>query len=90
MASLVKVTQMKKAALLGNSAMEPSPNPFAEDGFRLSSKTRKCCCVAVRIGADGTVDIRDTKNVDGPTISYNRDEWSAFIEGVKLGEFDVV
>lgn len=80
---------MKKSALLAGDALEPSPNPFADEGFKLSSKTHKCCCVAVRIGVDGSVDIRDTKNVDGPTITYNRDEWDAFIQGVKLGEFDV-
>jgi hypothetical protein len=80
---------MKKSVLSAQAHNEQSPNPFASDGFKLSSKTRKCCCVAVRIGADGTVDIRDTKNVDGPTITYNKDEWNAFIQGVKLGEFDV-
>ena len=36
-----------------------------------------------------TVDIRDTKSPNGPTISYSKDEWSAFIKGVKNGEFDV-
>jgi len=43
--------------------------------------------VAVRVG--DTIDIRDTKNPNGPTISYNRDEWAAFIKGVKNDEFDV-
>lgn len=64
-----------------------SPNPFKDDGFKLSSFTRKCCCVAVRMG--DTIDLRDTKNPYGPTISYTQDEWSAFILGVKNGEFDV-
>ena len=66
---------------------EPSPNPFAAEGFKLSSLTKKCCCVAVRIG--DTVEIRDTKNVDGPTLSFNLDEWAAFVGGVKNGEFNV-
>ncbi|MCA9359003.1 DUF397 domain-containing protein [Candidatus Kaiserbacteria bacterium] len=35
------------------------------------------------------MDIRDTKSPNGPTISYSKDEWSAFIKGVKNGEFDV-
>jgi len=82
--------EMKTPALTAGDATEQSPNPFADEGFRLSSKTHKCCCVAVRINVDGSVDIRDTKKVDGPTINYNRDEWDAFIQGVKLGEFDAV
>ncbi len=64
-----------------------SPNPFKDQGFKLSSFTHKCCCVAVRMG--DTVDVRDTKHPDGPTVSFNKDEWSAFVDGVKAGEFDV-
>ena len=64
----------------------PSHNPFASEGFKLSSHTHKCCCVAVRMG--DMIDVRDTKNPGGPTISFNKDEWSAFVKGVKEGEFD--
>lgn len=67
--------------------LAPSPNPFAAEGFKLSSTTHKCCCVAVRVRKK--VDIRDTKNPKGPTLSFNKDEWKAFVEGVKNGEFDV-
>jgi len=66
---------------------QQSPNPFVAEGFKLSSFTHKCCCVAVRVGE--TVEIRDTKNPQGPTLSYNKDEWAAFVKGVKNGEFDV-
>jgi hypothetical protein len=38
---------------------------------------------------DGTVKVRDTKNPGGPALSFNHDEWSAFIGGVKNGEFEV-
>lgn len=64
-----------------------SHNPFASEGFRLSSHTHKCCCVAVRIGE--TVDVRDTKNPTGPSLSFGKDEWRAFVKGVKNNEFDV-
>ncbi|MEK7568649.1 MAG: DUF397 domain-containing protein [Patescibacteria group bacterium] len=65
----------------------PSHNPFASEGFKLSSYTHKCCCVAVRIG--DTVDLRDTKNPNSPTLSFNRKEWKAFVKGVQSGEFNV-
>jgi len=67
----------------------PSPNPFAAEGFKLSSLTHKCCCVAVKVFPDGSVKLRDTKNPGGPALEFNKDEWAAFIGGVKLGEFDV-
>ncbi len=46
-------------------------------------------CVEVRFTAAG-VQVRDTKDRgDGPTHSFTRDEWDAFVHGVKDGEFDL-
>lgn len=36
----------------------------------------------------GGVAIRDSKNPDIGPLVFTRDEWTAFIGGVKLGEFD--
>jgi hypothetical protein len=33
--------------------------------------------------------MRDSKDVDGPVLHFTPDEWSAFIAGVKAGEFDL-
>ena len=63
-------------------------NPFASEGFAVPSMTHKCCCVAVRRN-DGVVDVRDTKNPNSPTLTFNREEWEVFVAGVKAGEFDV-
>lgn len=41
-------------------------------------------CVEAQIGADQVV-VRDK---EGRTVEYDADEWDAFIEGVKRGEFD--
>jgi hypothetical protein len=38
---------------------------------------------------DGEVQVRDGKISDGPVLSYTPEEWAAFVEGVKAGEFDV-
>ncbi len=32
--------------------------------------------------------VRDSKNPAGPKLFFTRSEWSAFLDGVKLGEFD--
>jgi hypothetical protein len=32
----------------------------------------------------------DSKNPDGPVLSYTRAEWEAFVTGIKRGEFDSI
>jgi hypothetical protein len=34
------------------------------------------------------VAVRDSKNPTGPALVFTPDEWAAFIEGAKDGEFD--
>ncbi|WP_034088761.1 DUF397 domain-containing protein [Streptacidiphilus albus] len=46
-------------------------------------------CVSVAPTADGGRAVRHTKDVEQATQVYTRDEWAAFIAGVKAGEFDV-
>ncbi len=45
-------------------------------------------CVSVARSADG-VFVRDTKDPGKTTLSFTHDEWSAFVGGVRKGEFDV-
>jgi hypothetical protein len=45
-------------------------------------------CVQVASTGDGLVLIGDSKNADGPVLSYTRAEWVAFLEGAKNGDFD--
>jgi hypothetical protein len=37
---------------------------------------------------DGMIAIRDSKDPDGPVLRYTADEWRAFLDGAKKGEFD--
>ncbi|MFP5068922.1 DUF397 domain-containing protein [Pseudonocardia nantongensis] len=43
-------------------------------------------CVAVAADAGGGVVLKDTKG--SGTLSFTADEWSAFLAGVRAGEFD--
>jgi Domain of unknown function (DUF397) len=55
-------------------------------------RSRACSsdgCVEVAHLADGSVAIRDSKDERKPAHVFGRDEWSAFITGVKKGEFDL-
>ncbi|RLK61188.1 DUF397 domain-containing protein [Actinokineospora cianjurensis] len=47
-------------------------------------------CVQVAVLADGTVSLRDSKNLTIPAHTYTAEEWVAFTAGVKNGEFDLV
>lgn len=45
-------------------------------------------CVQAGPGACGMVHVRDSKDADGPVLSFSQQEWSAFLDGARKGEFD--
>jgi hypothetical protein len=45
-------------------------------------------CVEVAELSAGRRGVRDSKNPTGPALIFTPDEWSAFMGGVKDGEFD--
>jgi Domain of unknown function (DUF397) len=53
-----------------------------------SASSSNANCVEVR-GQGDAVDVRDSKNPDGPVLSFGPGEWVTFVAGVKLGEFDL-
>ena len=72
--------------------MEPlisaTDQPFPSAGWHRSSRCANGGCVEVaRLGPDEFA-VRDSKRSDSPVLTYDRQEWDAFIEGVKAGEFD--
>jgi hypothetical protein len=46
-------------------------------------------CVEVASNLPGIVAVRDSKDREGPSLSFTPDEWRAFIAGAKAGEFDL-
>ena len=46
-------------------------------------------CVEVATNLPDGVAVRDTKDRDGGTLIFTRDEWAAFVSGVRDGEFDL-
>lgn len=55
---------------------------------RSTSCGNGAACVEVADVDEGVL-IRDSKDPDGPMLSFNRAEWSAFLAGAKAGEFDL-
>ncbi|GAA4589238.1 hypothetical protein BJY16_008828 [Actinoplanes octamycinicus] len=46
-------------------------------------------CVEVATNLPGIVALRDTKDPGGAALVFTRAEWSAFLDGVRSGEFDL-
>lgn len=46
------------------------------------------CVEVAELPGDGWA-VRDSKNPDGPVLAFTREEWAAFVEGTKAGEFDL-
>ncbi len=44
-------------------------------------------CVEVR-RYEGTVQVRDSKDPDGPVLTFPAAEWHAFVDALTNGEFD--
>ena len=63
---------------------------FQDSEFSKASMSQyvwnRCVQVAIRKDAIG---VRDSKDQDKNTLVFTPDEWDAFIQGVKAGEFDI-
>lgn len=62
---------------------------MADAEFTISSFCHEGGCVAVAPDSAGGVKVRSSKEADGAVLSFSREEWVAFIAGVRNGEFDV-
>lgn len=63
--------------------MEPS----AETLWRTAAKSAGGNCVQVARRGD-VIMIADSKHPGGPALSYSMQEFDAFLDGAKKGEFD--
>ncbi len=63
---------------------------FDDSEFRKSTfsppATTRCVEVAMR---GDTIGVRDSNDPSKQTLIFTREEWEAFIGGVKTGEFDL-
>jgi hypothetical protein len=67
-----------------SSIVDPSPGL----SWRKASASGHNGCVEVAPLTDGGVAVRDSKNVAGPMLEFNRHEWVSFLDGLGKGEFD--
>jgi Domain of unknown function (DUF397) len=62
---------------------------ISTDDYMKSSYSGNGGCVEVRQLADGTIGLRDSKDVTKPPHQFTAAEWKAFVAGVRAGEFDL-
>ena len=55
--------------------------------WRVASRCQGGACVQVAPSGK-MIAIGDSKNSGGPILTYTRAEWSAFVAGIRRGEFD--
>lgn len=61
---------------------------FHDNEFKKSTACPSCkTCVTVA-HKEGVIAVRDSKDSSKMTLNFNKDEWQAFVAGVKSGEFD--
>lgn len=46
-------------------------------------------CVEVASNLPGIVAVRDSKDQEGPALTFGPADWSAFLAGVQAGEFSL-
>ena len=67
--------------------MAKSEQPPVGASWRKSRASATGNCVEITDTAD-TVWVRDSKDRQGPVLTFTRPEWTAFLAGARAGEFD--
>ena len=47
-------------------------------------------CVEATSVKEGEILVRNSRDPEGPKLSFTKAEWVAFVAGVKAGEFDAI
>ncbi|WP_316528462.1 DUF397 domain-containing protein [Kitasatospora brasiliensis] len=57
------------------------------DWFKSSYSSNGGQCVEVSDSLPGVVPVRDSKDPEGPALTFPADAWSSFVFGIRSGEF---
>jgi hypothetical protein len=70
--------------------MIPKRPHLADASWRKSSYSANGAnCVEIASNLPGAVAVRDSKDHDGETLVTSGHAWSAFVAGIKHGDFDL-
>jgi hypothetical protein len=62
---------------------------ISHDQFRKSSFSGGSGCVEARLLPEGDIAVRDSKQPSLPPNRYTPGAWTAFLAGIRAGEFDL-
>jgi hypothetical protein len=57
--------------------------------MKSSRSTGNGACVEVKSPATESVVVRDSKDPQGPVLTFSPEEWASFVTGVDGGSFDL-
>jgi len=60
-----------------------------DQSWRKSSRSGTGSCVEVRLAETGAVQVRDSKDPNGPILTFAPTEWDAFVTGTRAGDFSL-
>jgi hypothetical protein len=66
--------------------MPSIPESQGQLSWRVARQCNGGACIRVAADDDGV--IIGNSQPDGPVILYSRAEWTAFVEGIRQGDFD--
>jgi hypothetical protein len=69
----------------GGNCVEVASNRWRKSSY---SGNGGSDCVEVADSLAGVVAIRDSKDREGPELTVSNTAWTAFVQGIKHGEFD--
>jgi transcriptional regulator with XRE-family HTH domain len=76
-----------RAKIRKEFVLSDSQSPLVDIPWRTAVKSGESNCVQVA-RRDGVIMVANSKHPSGPTLSYTLQEWDAFLDGAKKGEFD--
>jgi hypothetical protein len=58
--------------------------------IKATASTGNGACVEATSVKEGEILVRNSRDPEGPILSFTKAEWIAFLAGVKAGEFDAI
>ena len=68
--------------------MSQHPDEHPVDAWRTSGFCAAANCIQIARLHTGDIGFRDSKQADSPILPFSSAEFSAFVQGIKAGEFD--
>jgi hypothetical protein len=65
-------------------------DPSTTRWIKSSASTGNGACVETTSIKEDEILVRNSRDHEGPVLSFTKAEWVAFVAGVKAGEFDAI